>query len=106
MLTVTKPDRLARSTGELLSIEADLTKRGIGLVVLSMGGERLPSDGVPLASVLLLRGTLAVGPRASATAVIGFQLHHPLPIDGDAHAVATSLRPCRPRPPHGRRLEG
>jgi DNA invertase Pin-like site-specific DNA recombinase len=41
VLIVTKPDRLARSTAELLSIEADLTKRGIGLVVLSMGGERL-----------------------------------------------------------------
>jgi DNA invertase Pin-like site-specific DNA recombinase len=41
VLTVTKPDRLARSTAELLSIEADLTKRGVGLVVLSMGGERL-----------------------------------------------------------------
>ena len=27
--------------GELLAIEADLSKRGIGLVVLSMGGERL-----------------------------------------------------------------
>jgi DNA invertase Pin-like site-specific DNA recombinase len=40
-LTVTKPDRLARSTAELLSIEADLTKRGVGLVVLSMGGEKL-----------------------------------------------------------------
>jgi hypothetical protein len=40
VLTVTKPDRLARSTAELLSIEADLSKRGIGLV-LSMGGERL-----------------------------------------------------------------
>jgi DNA invertase Pin-like site-specific DNA recombinase len=40
-LTVTKPDRLARSTAELLTIEADLSKRGIGLVVLSMGGERL-----------------------------------------------------------------
>jgi len=41
-LMVTKPDRLARSTAELLGIEADLTKRGIGLVVLSMGkGERL-----------------------------------------------------------------
>ena len=40
-LTVTKPDRLARSTAELLSIQADLSKRGIGLVVLSMGGERL-----------------------------------------------------------------
>jgi len=32
---------LARSTAELLSIEVDLTKRGIGLVVLSLGGERL-----------------------------------------------------------------
>jgi Resolvase, N terminal domain len=30
---------LARSTTELLTIEADLSKRGVGLVVLSMGGE-------------------------------------------------------------------
>jgi DNA invertase Pin-like site-specific DNA recombinase len=41
VLAATKPDRLARSTAELLTIEADLAKRGIGLVVLSMGGERL-----------------------------------------------------------------
>ena len=41
LLTVTKPDRLARSTAELLSIEAELTKRGISLVVPSMGGEKL-----------------------------------------------------------------
>jgi len=41
VLVVTKPDRLARSTAELLTIEADLSKRGIGLMVLSMGGERL-----------------------------------------------------------------
>ena len=40
-LCVTKPDRLARSTAELLTIETDLSKRGIELVVLSMGGERL-----------------------------------------------------------------
>jgi DNA invertase Pin-like site-specific DNA recombinase len=40
-LVVTKPDRLARSTAELLAIEADLSRRGVGLVVLSMGGERL-----------------------------------------------------------------
>jgi DNA invertase Pin-like site-specific DNA recombinase len=40
-LVVTKPDRLARSTAELLTIEADLSRRGVGLVVLSMGGERL-----------------------------------------------------------------
>ena len=41
VLMVTKPDRLARSTMELLAIEADLSKRKIGMVVLSMGGERL-----------------------------------------------------------------
>jgi len=41
VLMVTRPDRLARSTAELLTIEGDLTKRGIGLVILSMGGERL-----------------------------------------------------------------
>jgi DNA invertase Pin-like site-specific DNA recombinase len=41
VLVVTKPDRLARSTAALLTIEADLSKRGIGLVVLSMGGEKL-----------------------------------------------------------------
>jgi DNA invertase Pin-like site-specific DNA recombinase len=40
-LVVTKPDRLARSTAALLAIEADLSKRGIGLVILSMGGERV-----------------------------------------------------------------
>jgi DNA invertase Pin-like site-specific DNA recombinase len=40
-VVVTKPDRLARSTAELLAIEADLTRRGIGLVILSMGGEKL-----------------------------------------------------------------
>ena len=40
-LVVSKPDRLARSTMELLGIEADLSRRGVGLVVLSMGGERL-----------------------------------------------------------------
>ena len=41
VLAVTKPDRLARSTAELLAIEADLAKRGVGLLVLSMGGEKL-----------------------------------------------------------------
>jgi DNA invertase Pin-like site-specific DNA recombinase len=37
VLIVTKPDRLARSTTDLLAIEADLTKRGVGLVIQSMG---------------------------------------------------------------------
>jgi DNA invertase Pin-like site-specific DNA recombinase len=41
VLMVCKPDRLARSTAELLTIVRDLEARGVGLVVLSMGGERL-----------------------------------------------------------------
>jgi DNA invertase Pin-like site-specific DNA recombinase len=41
VVMVTKPDRLARSTAELLAIEADLARRGIGLIVLSMGGQPL-----------------------------------------------------------------
>jgi DNA invertase Pin-like site-specific DNA recombinase len=41
VLAVTKPDRLARSTANLLRIVEELTTRGIGLLVLSMGGERL-----------------------------------------------------------------
>jgi DNA invertase Pin-like site-specific DNA recombinase len=41
VLMVTKPDRLARSTAELLGIVEALTAKGVGLVILSMGGERL-----------------------------------------------------------------
>ncbi len=41
VLMVSNPDRLARSTAELLTTDADLSKRGVGQIVLSMGGERL-----------------------------------------------------------------
>jgi DNA invertase Pin-like site-specific DNA recombinase len=52
VLVVTKPDRLARNTGELLAIEKDLAARGIGLVILSMGGERLDTRN-PTAKLML-----------------------------------------------------
>ena len=38
---VTKPDRLARSTADLLGIVGRLEAKGVGLVVLSMGGQRV-----------------------------------------------------------------
>lgn len=38
VLTVTKPDRLARSTADLLGIVGRLEAKGVGLMVLSMGG--------------------------------------------------------------------
>jgi len=41
ILAVTKPDRLARSTTDLLRIVEDLDRRGIGLVMLSMGGQKI-----------------------------------------------------------------
>jgi DNA invertase Pin-like site-specific DNA recombinase len=40
-LVVTKPDRLARSTTNLLRIVEDLDHRGIGLIMLSMGGQQI-----------------------------------------------------------------
>jgi DNA invertase Pin-like site-specific DNA recombinase len=38
---VTKPDRLARSTSDLLSIVERLEAKGVGLVILSMGGRQI-----------------------------------------------------------------
>lgn len=52
VLMVTKPDRLARSTGELLEIVESLTVKGVGLVILSMGGERLDTRN-PTAKLML-----------------------------------------------------
>src|ERR1700692_1618811 len=40
-LVVCKPDRLARSTADLLRIVDDLDRRGVGLIMLSMGGQRI-----------------------------------------------------------------
>jgi DNA invertase Pin-like site-specific DNA recombinase len=40
-LVVTKPDRLARSTTNLLRIVEDLDRRGVGLIMLSMGGQQI-----------------------------------------------------------------
>ena len=44
-LVVTKPDRLARSTTDLLAIVERLASKGVGLVVLSMG--RAPQPKAP-----------------------------------------------------------
>lgn len=41
VLMVTKPDRLARSTANLLGVVAGLEAKGVGLVILSMGGQQI-----------------------------------------------------------------
>jgi DNA invertase Pin-like site-specific DNA recombinase len=58
-LLVTKPDRLARNTTELLDIERDLSQRGIGLVLLSMGGERLDTRNPTSRLMLTILGGVA-----------------------------------------------
>jgi DNA invertase Pin-like site-specific DNA recombinase len=58
-LAATKPCRLARSTADLLSIVDDLTQRGIGLRILSMGGTEL--DTRSPTSKLMLTMLAAVG---------------------------------------------
>ena len=60
---VTKPDRLARGTSELLEIEKDLSKRGVGLVVLSMGGERLDTRNPTSKLILTILGGVATWER-------------------------------------------
>lgn len=40
-LVATKPDRLARSTADMLALVSRLEAKGVGLVILSMGGQRL-----------------------------------------------------------------
>jgi DNA invertase Pin-like site-specific DNA recombinase len=40
-LVACKPDRLARSTTDLLRIVDDLDRGGVGLIMLSMGGQRI-----------------------------------------------------------------
>ena len=40
-LVCCKPDRLARSTTDLLRIVDDLDRRGVGLIMLSMGGQTI-----------------------------------------------------------------
>src|SRR6185312_8964946 len=64
VLMVTKPDRLARSTQELLTIEADLAKRGVGLIVLSMGGEKLDTRNPTSKLMLTILAGVATAGRA------------------------------------------
>ncbi len=59
VLVVTKPDRLARSTVDLMTIVQTLEKAGIGLIVLSMAGERLDTRSPTSRLMLTLLGAVA-----------------------------------------------
>ena len=63
VLVVTKPDRLARSTRNLLDIVEDLERRGIALVVLSMGGQRIDTRSPTGKLMLTMLGAIAAFER-------------------------------------------
>ena len=74
VLAVTSPDRLCRNVAALLKIEADLAKRRIALLVLSVGGQvldtRLPGARQQLALLAgVVRWQRAVAREAQAVGV-------------------------------------
>ncbi len=63
LLMVTKPDRLARSTSDLLTIVERLQVKSVALVVLSMGGERLDTRNPTSKLMLTILGGVAAWER-------------------------------------------
>ena len=59
VLIATKPDRLARSTRQLLDIVEDLDRRKVSLILLSMGGERIDSRSPTGKLMLTMLGAMA-----------------------------------------------
>ncbi|GBQ99136.1 DNA resolvase [Acetobacter nitrogenifigens DSM 23921 = NBRC 105050] len=58
-LVVTKPDRLARSTGDLLALVDRVRERGAELRILSMGGAELDTSSPTSALMLTMLGAIA-----------------------------------------------
>ena len=70
-LMVTRPDRLARSTHELLRISEELAQTGVGLVIQSMGLDTRNGSNPTaklMLSVLAAIGTVRARPDAGASA--------------------------------------
>lgn len=63
VLVVTKPDRLARSTSDLLGIVDTLKGRGVGLRILSMGGGELDTRSPTGLLMVTMLGAIAAFER-------------------------------------------
>lgn len=64
VLAVTKLDRLARSTTDLLNIVADLQKRQVGLIILSMSGQQVDTRSPTGLLLLTMLGAIAAFERS------------------------------------------
>jgi DNA invertase Pin-like site-specific DNA recombinase len=63
VLVVAKPDRLARSTADLLAIVENLAGRGIGLRILSMGGSEVDTRSATGRLMVTMLGAIAAFER-------------------------------------------
>lgn len=63
VLVVTKPDRLARSTADLLAIIENLNRRGVALRALSMGGHEVDTRTATGKLMLTMLGAIAAFER-------------------------------------------
>jgi DNA invertase Pin-like site-specific DNA recombinase len=63
VLVVAKPDRLARSTADLLGIVERLEGEGVGLIVLSMGGQQVDTRTATGKLMLTMLGAIATFER-------------------------------------------
>ncbi|MBB5372466.1 DNA invertase Pin-like site-specific DNA recombinase [Acidocella aromatica] len=63
-LVATKPDRVARSTRDLLDIVDQLARKGVGLRILSMGGMELDTKQATSKLMLTVLGAIAEFERA------------------------------------------
>ena len=64
LLVVTKPDRLARSVADLLDIITKLQAKGVGLRILSMGGQSVDTTASTSKLMLTMLGAVAEFERA------------------------------------------
>ena len=90
-----KPDRLASSTSDLLRIVDDLDRRGVGLIMLSMGGQRIDTRAPTGKLMITMLGAIAEFERGlllRASAKVS-QRH------GWTGNTRVESRPHEPRPP-------
>ena len=93
VLLVSKPDRLARSTADLLKIVQDLQRRDVGLIVLSMGDQQLDTRSPTGKLMLTMLGAVAEFERS-------------LMLERQREGIAKAVKDDKDRKPHDRKYKG
>ncbi len=90
-----KPDRLASSTSDLLRIVDDLDRRGVGLIMLSMGGQRIDTRAPTGKLMITMLGAIAEFERG----LLLERQREGVAKDGSTANTKGGSRPHEPMPP-------